>query len=69
MYLLHIHVHHSAKVDQSLIQETTCFVGAAQTQQLLQKQLFAVFEALHKTRDSYTKYSSSTARFHPPADL
>ena len=56
------------KVDQSLIQETNSFVTAARTQQLLQMQLFAVLEGLHKTRQSYTKHSTSSVRFHPPAE-
>lgn len=40
----------AANLQASLVQETRSFVGAAQTQQLLQKQLFALFEVLHHTR-------------------
>ena len=58
----------AAKVDQSLVQETNCFLASAKTQQLLQLQLFALFEVLHKTRDSYTKHSTSTVKYHPPAE-
>jgi hypothetical protein len=56
------------KVDQSLVQETNCFVTAARTQQLLQKQLFTLFEARHKTRESYTKLSSYNVTLHPPQE-
>ena len=40
----------AAMVEASLVQETRSFVGAAQTQQLLQRQLFSLFEVLHCTR-------------------
>jgi hypothetical protein len=58
----------AAKLDQSLVQETKSFLYAAGTQQLLQKQLLTLFEVLHKTRDSYTKHSTFSAVFHPPAE-
>lgn len=58
----------SAKIDQSLVQETTSFVYSAQTQQLLQRQLFTLLEVLHRTRESYSKPSTFNAVFHPPAE-
>lgn len=58
----------TAKLDESLLRETTSFVYSARTQRLLQQQLFALFEVLHKTRDSYTKHSTNTMVFHPPTE-
>jgi cytoplasmic FMR1 interacting protein len=58
----------AAKLDESLLRETTAFIYSARTQRLLQQQLFALLEVLHKTRDSYTKHSTNSMVFHPPAE-
>ena len=55
-------------VDQSLLQETNSFLASAKTQQLLQAEVFALLEALHSSKPSYTKPSVNSAVFHPPAD-
>ena len=51
----------------SLQQEANGFMTAAHTQQALQLELFSLLEAVHRSKDSYTEHSRSTAVFHPPA--
>jgi hypothetical protein len=50
----------------SLQQEAKGFLSAAHTQQALQLELFSLLEAVHRSKDSYTEHSRSTAVFHPP---
>jgi hypothetical protein len=57
-----------ARVEASLLRETSSFVAAAQTQQVLQKQLFSLLEATHLPRDSYTQHSCSKKTFRPPVE-
>ena len=82
-YVLKIHEHESIStstagggvtsdkyknIDSELLKEASLFALSAKYQQQLQKDMFALFEALHEPRESYQKFSVNKTIFHPPDD-
>jgi cytoplasmic FMR1 interacting protein len=58
-----------AQIDvTSLLKDTKSFVSTAATQQKLQTELFAFFEAQYEVRESYKKNAVSKMIYHPPVE-
>src|SRR4051812_21308030 len=58
----------SSGIDATLVRDTDNFVATATTQQKLQLEIFAYFEAQYAVRESYKRNAVNKVINHPPVD-